>query len=200
MKEIKLTKTNHVQVLQQALSVLQAGGTIVYPTETSYGLGGDFYNEKSIDKIYTIKQKKRNIPLPVIVADVLFAATLVNFTPEAKRLSVIYWPGPLTLILSLRPNKLSNYPFQTLGLRISSHPFVQNLVRILSAPLISTSANISGQDNCYTPQQIKNHFNQSSIQPDLFINAGILPIRQSSTVISFTEAGMKIMRQGEIKI
>ena len=59
MKEIKLTKKNYTEVLQQALEVLRNGGTIIYPTETSYGLGVDYYNEKAVNKVYSIKKRDK---------------------------------------------------------------------------------------------------------------------------------------------
>jgi len=200
MKEIQLNRKNRISIFQEVLDVLRSGGVIVYPTETSYGLGGDFYNNDVIDQVYAIKQKDRNIPLPIIVPDMLSATSLVDFLPDAKRLAITYWPGPLTLVLPLRHNKLLDYPFDSIGLRVSSHPFVQDLTKLLSAPLIATSANISGKGGCYTPQQIRKSFNKLNVKPDLFINVGDLPKRKPSTVIKFNNHEPEIIRQGNIII
>ncbi len=200
MKEIKLTKTNRVSVLQQALEVLHAGGAIIYPTETSYGLGVDFYNQEAVDKIYKIKKRDRNKPLPVIVPDIVSASSIVNFSDKAKRLAIAHWPGPLTLVLPFKYCKWSGHCDDYLALRVSNHPFANDLVSLFGKPIISTSANLSDTGDSYDPAKIKEQFAKSEIRPDLFIDAGVLPPRLPSTIIKIDGDKIEVLRQGDLKI
>lgn len=200
MKEIKLNKKNRIKALQEAIEVLNKGGIIVYPTETSYGLGCDFYNNKACAKIYSIKQRDKNNPLPVIIPDAVAASYLVDFSPKARRLALEHWPGPLTLVLAYKYCKLHDHCDDFLALRVSSHPFANELSVNFAKPIVATSANISNNPSCYTPQDIKKQFKDSKIKPDLFINAGKLPKRNASTIVKFVKEKVEIIRQGDIKI
>jgi len=200
MKEIILDKDNKVQVLQMAIEVLNKGGVIIYPTETSYGLGCDFYNTKATDKIYKIKWRSSDNPLPVIVPDVVAASYLVDFCEKSRRLSMVHWPGPLTLVLPYKYCHLQNHCDDYLALRVSSQPFASDLSTNFGKPITATSANISNNPDCYTPEDIKAQFKDKKYKPDLFINAGILPHRATSTIVKFVDGQGEILRQGDIKI
>lgn len=199
MKEIKLDKSNRIQVLQEALQVLAEGGVIVYPTETSYGLGCDFYNKEAINKIYKIKERDKGKPLPVIVPDIIAASYLINFDEASRRLALSYWPGPLTLVLPFKYCKWQGHCDDYLALRVSSHPFAGELASNFGKPIVSTSANLHNQKNIYTAKEIKDTFKDIKLQPDLFINAGTLPETPPSTIIKFN-GEPEILRQGSIKI
>jgi len=200
MKEIKLNKKNRIQALQEAVEVLNKGGIIIYPTETSYGLGCDFYNNKACAKIYSIKQRNKKNPLPVIVPDTVAASYLIDFYPQARRLALEHWPGPLTLVLPYKYCKLHDHCDDFLALRVSGHPFASELSVNFAKPIVATSANISDNPSCYSAQDIRKQFKNSKVKPDLFINAGTLPKRVASTIIKFTKEKGEILRQGDIKI
>ncbi len=199
MKEIRLTKSNRVQVLQQALEVLSTGGVIVYPTETSYGLGCDFYDQNARNKIYRIKKRSKDKPLPVIIPDIIAASYLVNFSDEARRLALEYWPGALTLVLPFKYCQWQGHCDDHLAVRVSSHPFASDLVSNFGKPIVATSANTSDQPPCYSPTEVNRQFKGASSGPDLFINAGTLPKNPSSTIIKF-DGKPEILRQGNLKI
>jgi L-threonylcarbamoyladenylate synthase len=200
MEEIILNKDNKAQVLQLALEVLSKGGIIVYPTETSYGLGCDFYNTKAREKIYKIKKRDKKSPLSVIVPDIVAASYLVDFSDASRRLALENWPGPLTLILPYKYCKLQEHCDDYLALRVSSHPIADDLANNFGKPIVATSANISNSSDCYTPEDVKEQFQDSKIKPDLFINDGKLPRRSASTIIKFVGDKGEIIRQGDIKI
>ena len=201
MKEIKLSAKNRIKVLQKAMDVLESGGVIIYPTETSYGLGASFYNQSAIDKIYRIKGRDKKKPLPIIVSSIISATTLVEFSQPALKLAEDYWPGPLTLALPYRYCNLRECVDDYLALRVSSHPLVKELVENFGQPLISTSANIADENNCYVVKDVREQFKDLKEQPDLFINAGDLPRFRPSTIIKVSKDGkMKILRQGDLKI
>lgn len=200
MKEIKLTKSNFATTLQAALEVLRRGGTVIYPTETAYGLGADYYNTQAIAKIYQIKKREKNKPLSVLVPDIVSANSLVKFDTKTAELASQYWPGPLTIVLPFMHAHWQKHFTDTLAVRVSSHPFAQSLVLDFGHPLVTTSANISGLGNCFSPAEIKKQFKGQRKLPDLFINAGVLPRRPASTIVGCDDKGLCILRQGEIKV
>lgn len=200
MKELKLNSQTFVTVLQQALEVLRRGGTVVYPTETSYGLGADYFNPRAVQKIYRIKARPQKQSLPVLVPDMVTASSLVKFDEKSRRWAMKYWPGPLTLILPFSHHKWQKHFDICLALRVSSHPFASSLAIQLGHPLVATSANISGQGDCYSPAQVTKQFKGKKYQPDLFINAGNLPRRKPTTVIRCDLDKPQVIRQGELKI
>lgn len=198
MQEVFLNRNNIEEVAKQASAVLAKGGVIVYPTETAYGLGVDFFNEQAVAKIYAIKQREVGKALPVIVASLVAAEELVIFDDQTRQLVAQYWPGPLTVVL---PSKLAGQKkhfSDTLGLRISSNSFCQKLTELFANPIVSTSANISGQGAIYSVEQIKEQFSKLEFQPDLFINVGNLPVTPASTIIKSVGGKIEILRQGEI--
>jgi len=201
MKEIKLTKANKVKVLQVAIEVLNEGGVIIYPTETVYGLGCDFYNSQACNKIYKIKGRDKNKLLSVIVPDTVAASYLIDFSEASRRLALKYWPGPLTLVLPYKYCNLQDHHCDDyLALRVSNHPFASELSTNFGKPIVATSANTANQPNSYSPLDIQKQFKDAKIKPDLFINAGILPKRATSTIIKFVNNKRTILRQGDIKI
>lgn len=200
MQEIVLRPDNRVEVLQAALAVLQNDGVIVYPTETSYGLGADFFSAKAVQKIYQIKARDKSKHLPVIVADFNYASSLVDFDLKARQLAAQYWPGPLTLVLPFKHHHWQQHFDRFLALRISSYPLAQTIATLLACPLTATSANISGQEPAYTALSIKEQFVGSKFQPDLFINVGDLPVQPASTIIKCVSENVEILRPGALEI
>lgn len=186
--------------MQAALAVFKEGGVVIYPTETSYGLGCDFFNKSAIDKIYQIKQRDKNKPLSVIVPDMISASYLADFSSQARRLALSYWPGPLTLVLPYKYHKWNGHCDDFLALRVSSHPLASDLASSLGNPIVSTSANVADKSDCYRPAEIKKQFAQVKYQPDLFINAGILEKHLPSTIVKCQGDKLEILRQGDIKI
>lgn len=200
MEEIKLNSKNRIAVLQKALEVLNRGGVIVYPTETSYGLGGDFFDQRVVNRIYKIKQRDKNKALPVLVSDLKTASALVKFSPLATDLARKYWPGPLTLVLPYRYCDWHQCHQDSLALRISSFAWTKDLVELFGKPLISTSFNLSNQTSTYQVKEIKKYLDLLKIQPDLFINAGNLPEVLASTIIKVRlDDSWELLRQGELK-
>lgn len=201
MEIVKLNLENQHIVLARAREIIDRGGTIVYPTETAYGLGGDLFSDKAYGRIISIKKRPADKMFPVIVADLIQATSLVQFHQEARELAEKYWPGPLTLVLPLSVTPVNNlFPGTSLALRVSSHPIAADLARIVSKPLIATSANISGMPAAYTIKDFLDQLKGRSILPDLVIDIGPLPQSLPSTIVSFVDNAPKILRQGSVTI
>jgi len=201
MNIIKYDFENKPQIIAEALVVLLSGGTIVYPTETAYALGADFFSPGACKTIYTIKSRDEKKPLPVIVPSIEYATTLVKFSQSATRLATKFWPGPLTLVLPfLYSEEWPHHGDGFLALRVSSHPVANSISHTFGRPLVATSANVSDSKPCYTIEDFINELSNSSAQPDLIIDVGPLPKVLPSTVVKDDGKKTVVLRKGPIDI
>ena len=131
----------------QAADALRAGGLVVFPTETFYGLAADHENARALEKLLALKGSRGQSPLALILASADEAERLAKeIPPLARRLMAEHWPGPLTLVLAARPG-LHPALVSTdggVGMRLSPHPMAAALARGLGRAVTATSANISG--------------------------------------------------------
>lgn len=186
MKIIKPTKA-----IASAVRILKRGGVIIYPTETSYGIGADATNAKAIKKIIKLKGRAGKF-MPIIISDMKMAEKYIVLNDDMRKLVKKFMPGPLTLIAekkNVKTKKLLG------GFRIPSNAFARKLAKKLSKPVTATSANISGKKPIYNIAEIKKVF---AGKADLIIDAGRLPRRRPSTV--FDVYNKKVVRQGKIKL
>jgi L-threonylcarbamoyladenylate synthase len=186
--------------LGHAIASLKRGDVIVFPTETVYGLGADALNPAAVEKVFQLKGRNPQIPIPVIVADRAMLKGLVEkIPPIARMLMEQFWPGPLTLVLpaaSGTPKLLLNRT-GGVGVRISSQHIATQLARELGRPLTATSANPSGQQAASTIEQAQNYF---AGDIGIFLDGGQLPSKTGSSVIEVIDGGLKIIREGEISL
>ncbi len=143
--------------IAQLAEKLRAGGLVAFPTETVYGLGADATSSDAVLGIYAMKGRPRFNPLIVHVADIAMAETVAEFSPLARRLAT-FWPGPLTLVLPLRPtagiSDIVTAGLSTVGLRVPRHPLATALIRATGRPLAAPSANPSGRLSPTTAAQV----------------------------------------------
>jgi len=196
----KLTAKNAQEVINQSIAKLIAGGTVVYPTETFYGLGCAAGNVKAVRKIYLIKGRGKSKSLPFLLADMRMANKYLKFNPTAIKLAKNYWPGPLSLVLPTTAFGRKLLGGADAGVRISSNKFAAGLVKALGRPLVSTSANPSGQAAPLSATAVIRYFRHRRYKPDLIIDAGRLPKSKGSTFVDLTGKAPEILRQGDIKI
>jgi len=181
-----------------AVNALQHGNVIVFPTETLYGLGADALDGAAVEKIFRLKGRDPNQPIPVLVADSeMLHALITDISPLALKMTERFWPGPLTLVLPARqdiPKPLLNAS-GGVGVRISSQPIATKLVRALGRPLTATSANPAGKEPARTIEAAKNYFNGAV---NVFLDGGTLTSKIGSTVVEVTANKIKIIREGDI--
>jgi tRNA threonylcarbamoyl adenosine modification protein (Sua5/YciO/YrdC/YwlC family) len=175
-----------------AAEVLQKGGLVIYPTETSYGIGCDATNSEAIKNVYRLKGRDYAKPLSIIVADVEMAKKYIGINKTAETLVKKFMPGPLTLVAKKRnlPDELCR---ETIAFRISSNKFATGMTKKLGNPITATSANISGDEPIYEIKKIKLQFKNKA---DLIIDAGNLEKRKPSTI--YDTISRKILREGDI--
>ena len=135
--------------LARAAGLLRAGGLVAFPTETVYGLGADAGNDRAVAGIYEAKGRPSFNPLIVHLADLDAVGQLVAWSPQAGALAAAFWPGPLTLVLPLRPgapvSRLVTAGLDTLAVRMPAHPVARALLEAFGGPVAAPSANRSGQ-------------------------------------------------------
>lgn len=186
--------------LAEAISLLRTGAVIAHATETCYGLACDLTNCDAVARLFAIKDRPVTQPISALFASIEDAKRYVEWNTRAEELAKKYLPGPLTLILPLRsdaPHRLfpNPNPNPTLGIRISSHPHARSLVAAFGSPLSTTSANLHGQPNPYSAEEIVQQFAEREYVPVLILDSGGLPRNPPSTVIDLSKEG-KILRRG----
>ncbi|MSP37972.1 MAG: threonylcarbamoyl-AMP synthase [Deltaproteobacteria bacterium] len=184
--------------IADAVAALARGDVIVFPTETLYGLGADALNFAAVEKVFQLKGRDPNNPFPVLVSDRAMLNKLVaEVSPLAEKLIAGFWPGPLTLVLPARKDIAPPLVNSTggIGVRISSQPIANEIVRMLGRPLTATSANPSGRPGAQTLEQARNYFFGKI---ELFVDGGELNSKTGSTVAAVAENKIKIIRAGEI--
>lgn len=191
---------------------LQIGKTLVFPTETSYGLGCDATNQTAVDKIFAIKGRTRSKSLLIVVPTIAEAQKYLIWNDLLEKISQKYWPGPLTVVGSYTspPLKEGGGESQlaygvvsaenTVAIRVTAHPLLQSITVKLGRPLVATSANLADAGDMYSAQDLVSIYQNQNIQPDILLDQGVLPQRKPTTIISVVNNDFKILRQGETKV
>lgn len=174
--------------LKEALARLRAGGLVVIPTDTVYGLAADPSNAAAMERLFEAKGRPREKPIAFLAADV---AQIERFgavwAPAASRLAEKYWPGALTLVL---PS-----PQGTLGFRIPAHTATLELLRMAGTVLAVTSANASGEPPALSAQDAVRALGSFV---DLALDTGPSAGGVASTVVRIVEGRMDVLRDGAI--
>jgi len=135
--------------IAQAIAHWRAGALTAFPTETVYGLGADARNDDAVAQIYAAKGRPSFNPLIVHVADLDQAKAFCAFDAQAVQLAARFWPGPLTLVLPLKPasgiSKLVTAGLPSLAVRVPAHPLARTLLAAFGGPIAAPSANPSGR-------------------------------------------------------
>ncbi len=211
MKVLKLTDKNLNEIVKEAINVINDHGVIVSPSDTVYGLTADPTDKISVNKVYSIKKRDFNKPLGLIAGNMKIMEESFSINKTERHIMKEFWPGPLGLRLSIKnTDRMRDIARFTLFnsynedcpelnkiiARIPSNYFLAQLSANLNRLVISTSANISGESECYDSESVINQFSNNKIKPDLIIDAGTLPKTSPSTMIDLTGNKPIIIRKG----
>jgi L-threonylcarbamoyladenylate synthase len=183
-------------VVDRAVVAVREGGVVLYPADTIYGLGCDALNGEAIRRLVDAKGRSEEKGLLVLVPSLAEVYPLVEAVPElALRLLDQCWPGPLTVLLrpSARLPELLTGSEGKIGIRCPRGPFLQTWLTQLGRPLVSTSANRSGDPYCGDVARLRELFDG---KVDLFMECGELPRRPPSTVVDLTTSLFQVVRKG----
>ena len=182
------------RLIGQVVDCLRQGGVIIYPTDTTYGIGCDIFNRKGVKKIFQIKQRDGRKPFSFICSDLAEISRYAQVSNFAFKIMKRHLPGAYTFILEatkIVPDSLSTRQ-KTVGVRIPENAICQAIVRELGHPLVTTSANISGEQTPEDPYEINDLMGRVV---DMVIDGGI-SMREASTVISLLDDGIEVLREG----
>ncbi len=188
--------TQEPDALPFALSFLRAGHVIAVPTDTVYGVAVDGLNHDAIQRLYEVKERPLDRPIPLLLADIDDVWHVISsFPPNAHRLARAFWPGPLTLVLPARPELPSILLAggTTVGVRIPDHDWLRELIRRLGHPLAATSANLSDHPPARTAEEV---LQQLEGRIPLVIDDGPAREGEASTVVDCTGDTPRILRPG----
>lgn len=172
-------------MMEKVLEALKAGKLVIYPTDTVYGLGADALNNRAVDLVYEVKQRPRDQPISVLVADFEMLYKYAKVSSEQKKILEEKLPGPYTFILE--PKQKLPVSDNNVGFRIAKH-WCTKIAKELERPLTTTSANIHGKETPGTITELRKTFGG---KVEVYIDGGTLS-GKPSTVIDLTSS--KIVR------
>lgn len=193
------------EAIAEAVLVIKNGGVVAHATETCYGLACDLTNKNALEKLFAIKKRPKDQPVSALFSSVEEAKKWVAWNDQAKNLADKYLPGPLTVIVPVQKNvqmyvQLFQEKHDSVGVRVSSHPVAQKLAELSGVPLSTTSANIVAQKECYSANEVFDHFADHTQQPDIVLDSGELEQRRSSTIVDVSHGNPNILRQGAVHL
>jgi len=186
-------------ILAIASFMLKLGEVIVFPTDTVYGLGANPFNEMSVLKVYEIKGREFNKPLPILVSNINTAMKLGVFDERALKLARKFWPGSLTIVVRRKMGiaSLALGGQDKIALRMPNHKVALKLAESLGGAIVGTSANVSGLKAAKTANEAKEMLGSRA---KLILDAGPSPKKVPSTIVDVTVKPFKIIRLGPVNI
>ena len=188
---------NHPQprLIGKIAEILRDGGLVIYPTDTTYGLGCNIFSKKAIEKIYSIKKMNKHKPLSFICSDFSEISKYAKVSKKTYRVMRRLLPGPYTFILPSTNEvpKLMLSRFKTIGVRIPDNKICLAIVQELQAPIVSTTVSMGDEIILYDPVEMQEKLGRIV---DVIIDGGII-ISDPSSVIDLTGEPPKVLRKGK---
>ncbi|MDU5141471.1 MAG: L-threonylcarbamoyladenylate synthase [Paenibacillus dendritiformis] len=183
----------------EAAALLAAGGTVAFPTETVYGLGADARDTQAVERIFAAKGRPSDNPLIVHIADMAMLDELVEpFGGTARRLMERFWPGPLTIVLPVRPGAVSprvTAGLDTVGVRMPAHDTALALIRTAACPVAAPSANRSGRPS---PTRAEHVAEDLDGRIGGIVDGGPTGVGVESTVVELHGDRIHVLRPGGV--
>ena len=183
-------------VLEAASQAVDGGDVLIYPTDTVYGIGCHGLCTAAVDRVLQLKGRAPGKGLLLLIPDLKMAERLSGRLPRRfHRLASQLWPGPVTFLVPAAPSLPAPITGSQgkVGLRYPSLPFLRLFLERIAAPLVSTSANLSGQPAPESSSRLEALFGK---KVDLFLDAGTLPGSVPSTVLDLCGEAPRIVRRG----
>lgn len=183
--------------LQDASELLSGGQVVGVPTETVYGLAASLSHPEAIKRVFSLKGRPAKNPLIIHLAEAREILDFVDTLPPGYAdLAEAFWPGPMTLVLPVRLEKVSEIvraQLPTAAFRVPAHPITNNLLK-LTGPLVMPSANLSGKPSSTCCEHVENDFGKAFP----VLDGGICNKGLESTILFFQENEWVVVRQGAL--
>ena len=184
--------------IDKGIEIIRKGGVVAFPTDTVYGLGAGIYIESGIKRVFEIKKRPASAALPLLLASAAqIHEVALDIHPNGWRLIKQFLPGGLTLVVyrTRVVKDIITGGGDTVAIRIPDHPIPCALIRGSGMPLVGTSANLSGNGNLTTAEEVRREFGSAV---DLVIDGLPVPPGMESTVVDVTGEVPVILREGAI--
>ena len=182
----------------EAAAAFRRGGVIAFPTETFYGLGVDPFNISALEKLFALKGRMKAKPVALIIEDAsMLASVASDVSQEAFVLMDKFWPGPLTMLFRADmkiPDAVTGKTGKV-GVRVSSSPVCQRLLKAINSPITATSANPAGKKPAETAGEVVGYF---GTKVDVVVDGGRLKAKAPSTVIDMEGGELTLIREGAV--
>lgn len=186
--------------LLEAARIVRDGGTVVFPTETVYGLGAHALDVRAVARIFDIKNRPRFNPLIVHVSDLAGLDRIAaSVPPAAVKLAERFWPGPLTLVLPKRAHvpDLVSAGLPTVAVRVPRHPLAQALLQAADVPIAAPSANRYTQ---LSPTRVEHAKKQLGERVDFYLDGGPCEVGVESTIVGWVAGRPTLLRRGGLAL
>ena len=188
-----------LEIINNAVAILQKGGLVAFPTETVYGLGADATNNTAVAKIFSAKGRPQFNPLISHISSIEDATKLGVFSKRAMEIAKYFWPGPLTLILNRTldcpVSWLASAGLKTIALRIPDHPVANELLKRVNRPIVAPSANRSGKISPTRPDHVLSELNG---KVEVILDGGECRVGLESTVLDMSGRKPILLRPGHV--
>ncbi len=196
------TPEENVAIAARAAEILRAGGLVVYPTDTIYGLACDPRIDDSVKRLLDVKRRSASLGLPLLFANMAQCEQYHVFEELERILATLFWPGALTLVVRLKQplSPLLTGTRDTVAIRIPNHIIPCEIARHLDSPIVGTSANISGGAS---PFEVSTAREQLGDDVDLYIDGGPSRATASSTIVGIDSgppSSIIVYREGQIPL
>lgn len=181
-----------------AQRVLREGGLVVFPTDTVYGVGAAVDCPQAVARLYTVKGRPLDRPIPVLVSSIDQVERLAAGVDErVKRLLATFWPGALTVVVPAQewlPEEIVRQT-GTVGLRMPDHPVALAIIEAAGGALATTSANRSGEREACTAEEARDALGD---RVELILDGGRSPGGRPSTVVAVKDGELRVLRAGPV--
>ena len=184
------------KTLHKSIVSLKKGNVIGLPTETVYGIGADPFSQTAVDKIFSLKERSEKKPLSILISS-FHEIQELNVTTSIPDVVELYWPGPLTIIVETSndfANGVGTKEPSSIGVRVPENELAINLLK-QTGPLAVTSANISGEEDFTSDEQVRAAFGDEISH---YLSGESLH-GNGSTVVDLRVDGGEVLRQGPLK-
>ncbi len=188
------------KIVDKAYRIIRECGLVVSGTDTVYGLLTSPYSDECVLKLYKAKERPLDKPLPILASSVKAVLGIVEVDSKTKAFLKSIWPGPVTVILRVKENIFSKYVSRSeeyIGFRVPATPIVRLIAERNGGFVTGTSANISGKP---APTTVEEAVKQLGDRVDLYIDLGLAPLKNPSTVIRVTDNGIEVVREGVLSL